>query len=345
MSDLVRITDVSPRDGLQNEPGIIPTADKVRLIELLCQTGVDEIEVTSFVSPKWVPQLGDAAEVVRMLASPALPDGGGRVIARPIFSALVPNERGMQSALDANAEARWPIVGKVSLFTAASETFNKKNTNASIDESIERFRPALRLAARHGLPVRFYVSCISECPFEGPIPHKQVISVSEKLLWLASHSDFWGENNSGRTFLSVELDLGDTIGAATPGKLAPIIAGVRDLPIWNDLNDGLPAITLHLHDTFGRAAECVKAALDLGVRSFDGSVAGLGGCPYASKKLPDGTIQRAPGNISTELLVRTIHDAGYRTNVDLDKLRIAADFAREIVAKSRTGQSGGGATA
>jgi hydroxymethylglutaryl-CoA lyase len=335
MPDLVRITDVSPRDGLQNESGIIPTPDKVRLIELLCHTGVDEIEVTSFVSPKWVPQLGDASELVRLLSQLPGAEEGGRVIARPIFSALVPNERGMQSALNANTDARWPIIGKVSLFTAASETFSNKNTNASIDESIERFRPALRLAARHGLAVRFYVSCIAECPFEGPIPHKQVVSVSEKLLWLASHSDFWAENDSERTFPSIELDLGDTIGAATPGKLAPVIAGVRDLPVWNDLTDGLPAITLHLHDTFGRAAECVRAALDLGVRSFDGSVAGLGGCPYASKKLPDGTIQRAPGNISAELLVQTIHDAGYRTNVNLDKLREAAAFAREIVAKSR----------
>ncbi|MBY0113732.1 MAG: DUF559 domain-containing protein [Phycisphaerales bacterium] len=477
MPDLVRITDVSPRDGLQNEPGIIPTPDKVRLIELLCHTGVDEIEVTSFVSPKWVPQLGDASELVRLLSSLPLPEGGGRGVgsasiesqrwrppprsrqtvgqaqalrrnmtgpewtlwtylrqreavglkfrrqhpigsyildffcqekllaieidgithagtaakqhdatrdaymhslgietirvtnnsvianplavaewiveqarardsrgsrtgwrgrgraeptplpppsgrgsARPIFSALVPNDRGMQSALDANQASRRHVIEKVSVFTAASETFSHKNTNATIAETIDRFRPVIESAHTHSLKVRGYVSCVIACPFEGPIDPNKVAEVSRALAEIGVD----------------ELDLGDTIGAGNRESTTAMLRAVdRIAPITH----GRVPITLHLHDTFGRAAECVHAALDLGVRSFDGSVAGLGGCPYASKKLPDGTIQRAPGNISTELLVQTIHDAGYRTNVNLDKLREAAEFAREIVARSRAASS------
>lgn len=318
VKERVRITDVSPRDGLQNEPGIIPTADKVRLIELLCATGVDEIEVTSFVSPKWVPQLGDAAEVVRELSSSSV-----------CLSALVPNDRGLQGALDANRSAQHEIISKVSVFTAASEAFSAKNTNASIAETIERFKPVVAGAHAAGMLVRAYVSCVIACPFEGAIAPAKVVKVCQSLLDLGIH----------------ELDLGDTIGAGTPETIATLLRVLdREIPI----HAGRIPITLHLHDTFGRAADCVKAALDMGVRSFDGSVAGLGGCPYASKKLPDGTIQRAPGNISTELLVRTIHEAGYETGVDLNKLGVAADFARGIVAKSRTAaidppESGGGA--
>lgn len=311
MKERVRITDVSPRDGLQNEAGIIPTADKVRLIELLCATGVDEIEVTSFVSPKWVPQLGDAEQVIEMIA-PLWPrtatDRG------PMCSVLVPNEKGMEAAIRANqlavALTGRPLIDKVSVFTAASQTFSMKNTNATIAETIERFRPVAALANSNGLLVRGYVSCAFGCPFEGTIRPEQVSSVGWSLEPIAD-----------------ELDLGDTIGAATPESIRAL------LPLTS--NYSYSDITLHLHDTFGRAADCVKVALDMGVRSFDGSVAGLGGCPYASKKLPDGTIQRAPGNISTELLVQTIEDAGYETGVDRDALAKAAAFAREIVAKSR----------
>ncbi len=460
VKERVRITDVSPRDGLQNEPGIIPTGDKVRLIELLCATGVDEIEVTSFVSPKWVPQLGDGAEVVRgLLFLPLLPGGGwgkvsseldwppppparnpvtvgraqhlrrhetgpekalwgvlkgksldgykfrrqhpfgpyildfycpaerlaveldgethrtpearahdevrtrylsgfgirvirfsddaavhdpgqvGRVIvahlrngrtfpqpppeehspavtAPPLFSALVPNERGLQGVFDANRAAQRNLLAKVSVFTAASEAFSQKNTNASIAEAIERFRPVVAGAHANALLVRAYVSCIIACPFEGPIAPERVVDVCRRLLDLGID----------------ELDLGDTIGAGTPDSITTLL---RELNRTIPVRGGRVPLTLHLHDTFGRAADCVQVALDLGIRSFDGSVAGLGGCPYASKKLPDGTIQRAPGNISTELLARTIRDAGYETGVDLKKLAVAADFAREIVAKSR----------
>lgn len=316
MKERVRITDVSPRDGLQNEPGIIPTADKVRLIELLCATGVDEIEVTSFVSPKWVPQLGDAEQVFARINQDTLTES------KVMLSALVPNEKGMASAEQVH---RTPtLLEKVSVFTAASESFCSRNINASIAESIERFRPVVgRAKAACGEPmlVRAYVSCAIACPFEGPIAPSKVVDVCGMLHDLDVD----------------EIDLGDTIGAGTPQTIADLLHEYsKRFPITDA---GIP-LTLHLHDTFSRAADCVRTALDMGVRSFDGSVAGLGGCPYASTQLPDGSIQRAPGNISTELLVRTIHDAGYETGVDLDRLAAAAEFAREIVGKSRQATQG-----
>jgi len=308
MAERVRITDVSPRDGLQNEPGVIPTAEKVRLVELLCATGVDEVEVTSFVSPKWVPQLGDAAEVCAGLIGKKPPG--------MLFSALVPNEQGMESLLGANERARRGprLIDKASVFTAASETFSKKNTNATIAESLVRFGPVAAAAGREALALRGYISCVIACPFEGPIAAAAVADVAAALV------------DVGVT----ELDLGDTIGAGTPETVRAMLSAVRDRVGggWFERQ----AVTLHLHDTFGRAAECVKTALGLGVRSFDGSVAGLGGCPYAST--PG---RRAPGNISTELLVRTVEEAGYETGVDLGKLEEAARFAREIVGKARAG--------
>lgn len=318
MSEYVRITDVSPRDGLQNEAGVITTADKARLVELLCATGVDEIEVTSFVSPKWVPQLGDAVELMGLVAE-GFRDHGGKT--RAVFSALAPNEKGMQSLLDVNDKAGRALIQKVAVFTAASETFNKKNTNATIAESIERFRPIVMAAKQHGLMVRGYVSCVIACPFEGPIGPAAVVDVCSRLLDLADEAD-----------VDMELDLGDTIGAAKPETLGSLLDAMHTAFDREMLSDA-DFFTLHLHDTFGRAAECVNAALEMGVRSFDGSVAGLGGCPYAST--PGPPPKRAPGNISTETLVRTVHEAGFETNVDMERLELAAATAREIVGKAR----------
>ncbi|MGH7131100.1 MAG: hydroxymethylglutaryl-CoA lyase [Phycisphaerales bacterium] len=307
MPDRVRITDVSPRDGLQNEPGVIPTADKVRLVEHLCRTGVDEIEVSSFVSAKWIPQLGDAAEVFDAIRS-SKP-------AAVAFSALVPNEKGMEAALAVNARAQQRIIDKVSVFTAASETFCKKNINATFNESLERFRPVVRMGDQ--THIRAYLSCVIACPFEGPIAPARVAQCAFMLYDLGGIT---------------EIDLGDTIGAGTPQTVQAMLTAV--LATWESEGVQCP-LTLHLHDTFGRAADCVKAALDLGVRSFDGSVAGLGGCPYA------GTPgKRAPGNIATELLVRTIHGSGYTTGVDLEALAEAAAFARRIVAAPRAPSGG-----
>lgn len=305
MAELVRITDVAPRDGLQNEPGVVPTPQKARLVELLAGAHVDEIEVSSFVSPKWVPQLGDAAEVFALLARhPSFRERAG--VARPLLSALVPNEKGMQAALAVNEHAGRNLIGKVAVFTAASETFSRKNTNATIAETIERFKPVIALAREHRLPVRGYISCVVACPFEGPVAPPAVARVAEQLLEIGCD----------------EIDLGDTIGAAVPESIRTLLNEARR--VMGDLSD--PArFTLHLHDTRGTATDCTREALALGVRSFDGATGGLGGCPYAST--PG---QRAPGNIDTATLVRTIHAEGFRTGVDLGRLSAAAAFVQTL---------------
>lgn len=332
MPDLVRITDVSPRDGLQNEPGFVPTPGKLELIGLLAAAGLDEVESASFVSPRWVPAMADASDVVSGISHELARDivPGERATAWDRyraastelcqFSALVPNEKGMQDLLAVNRhpadpEMPGPIV-KIGVFTAASETFNRRNTNASIEESIERFRPVIELAREKQLLVRGYVSCVIACPFEGPVPPSRVAQVAQMLLDI-------GVN---------EVDLGDTIGAATAQTTSLMLAEVRHaLRGVTDEFFGQDLLTLHLHDTFGHASECVRAGLDLGVRSFDGSVAGLGGCPYA------GTPgHRAPGNIDTALLVRTIEAAGFRTNIDSERLSTAAAFARSLVSAARS---------
>jgi hydroxymethylglutaryl-CoA lyase len=295
MAERVRITDVSPRDGLQNEPGVIGVDRKAALVAMLQRSGVDEIEVTSFVSPKWVPQLGDCAELCDLLAKePASRTG-------PMLSALVPNEKGLAAALDANARAGFMLLRKVSVFTAASESFAKRNTNATVAETIERFRPVVKSAHASGLLVRGYLSCVIACPFEGEIAPSRLRDAAAMLV------------DAGVD----ELDLGDTIGAGTPesvGAMLEAVGAAGSLPI-----------TLHLHDTFGAAASCVRAALRAGVRSFDGAAGGLGGCPYATV---EG--RRAPGNIASELLVRTIRDAGFETGVDESALAAAGDFARSL---------------
>lgn len=318
MPDQVRITDVSPRDGLQNEPGVIPTEQKVELVRLLTGTGVDEIEVSSFVSPKWVPQLGDAVAVFRGVA--AANSQRWKVAARqgdqppqqPVYSALVPNERG----LDALRELGDSGPTHISVFTAASETFARKNTNATVAQTLERFKPVVEHARVHGLHLRGYISCAFACPFEGPIAPQRVGDVAAKLMNLGID----------------HIALGDTIGAAGPSTLRGLLDSMtaRFGPIASPFRGASWDLTMHLHDTFGRAAECVKVALDMGVRSFDGAVSGLGGCPYAST--PG---KRAPGNISTQTLVRTIHEAGYATGVDLDRLEEAGRFAAKIVNDSR----------
>jgi hydroxymethylglutaryl-CoA lyase len=312
VAERVRITDVSPRDGLQNEPGAVPTRDKVGLVACLVRTGVDEVEVSSFVRADRVPQLGDAAEVFAGLAGAA--EGG------PMLSALVPNERGLDAALEVNEAAGRALISKASVFAAASETFSVRNTGATIAETYKRFRPVISRAHGAGLVVRGYVSCVVACPFEGAIAPAAVARV------VASLRDLGVD----------EIDLGDTIGAATPDTIAAMLEAALSewtaRPGADATATGRGLVTLHLHDTFGRAAECVGRALEMGVRSFDGSVAGLGGCPYAST--PG---RRAPGNIDTLLLVRTIHGAGFATGVDLDALERAAGEARRVVAAARAG--------
>ena len=268
MSDrFVRITEVGPRDGLQNEKQVIPAEAKVAFVDLLSEARFPEIEVSSFVSPKWVPQLGDAAEVF------------ARIRRRPgtVYSALVPNERGMEGALAARAD-------KIAVFAAASESFSQRNTGGSIDEVLARFLPVIAAARAAGLPVRGYVSCVVRCPYEGPVAPGAVRMVVDRLLALGVD----------------EIDLGETLGVAVPDDIARLYDGIA------------PAIapgrtTLHLHDTNGRALDNARAALALGVRSFDSSAGGLGGCPYAPG---------ARGNVDTVSLLSMLESEGYETGVD-----------------------------
>lgn len=303
----VRVIDVAPRDGLQNEAGVIALDDKLRLVRLLTASGVDEVEVTSFVSPKWVPQLADARGLCEALAKdPLKPEG-------VVYSALVPNDKGMDQALEVNDRAGRRVLDKVSVFTAASQTFSRKNTNASIEETIERFRPVVVRAKASSLLVRGYVSCAIACPFEGAIKPGAVGEVARRLADLGVD----------------EISLGDTIGAGTPETVDAMLDAVRASLLGEWTSDEF-RLNLHLHDTFGRAADCVAAALSAGIRSFDGSVAGLGGCPYAST--PGN---RAPGNIDTSLLIRTIRERGFSTRASVDTLAEAAMFARSIVSAAR----------
>lgn len=299
MADRIRITDVSPRDGLQNEPRPIAAADKVRLVDALSGSGVDEIEVSSFVSPKWVPQLGDAAEVFARVTA----------VRGITYSALVPNERGLESAIEVRAAslARTgrALPDKLSVFTAASQTFSRRNTNATIEETITRFAPIAAYCRSNAIPLRGYVSCAIACPFEGPIAPDAVRRVAAMLLDLGID----------------DLDLGDTIGAATPESTELLLRAVA--PLTGGAT--CPLLTLHLHDTFGHAASSAERAMALGVRSFDSSAGGLGGCPYASTPT-----RRAPGNISTASLLGVIERSGHRTGIDGHRMAEASRLASAI---------------
>ncbi len=273
----IRLTEVGPRDGLQNEARALSTDVKVAFVDLLSACGFAEIEASSFVSPKWVPQLGDAAEVfARIQRKPGV-----------VYSALVPNEQGLDSALQAK-------VDKIAVFTAASETFSRKNTNATIAQTLERFAPVIKGAREGKLPVRAYISCAIACPYEGPIDPQKVRDVAAKLL------DLGGGGGGGVD----EIDLGDTIGVAVPS----------DIDLLYEALDGLltpDQTTLHLHDTRGTALACAYRAFEIGVRSFDSSCVGIGGCPYAPG---------AAGNIASEDLVYTFNKMGCETGVDLQRL-------------------------
>ncbi len=298
MPERVRITDVAPRDGLQSEPRPIPTEEKAALVEIIARTGVDEIEATSFVSPRWIPQLGDAHDLFVLLKDRDIPES-------VTLSALVPNQRGMDEVYKVRAETM-PI-GKVAVFTAASETFSKRNTNATIQETLDRFAPVVTMAAEAPggpIAVRGYVSCAVKCPYDGDVAPSRVADVARRLVDLGVD----------------EIDLGDTIGAGTPDSIARVIGVVREA-----IGDG-PTITLHLHDTFGRAADCVRAALREGVRSFDAASAGLGGCPYASTPH-----RRAPGNIALATLIDVVHAEGYETGTDAEAVRAAGVAASKIL--------------
>jgi len=270
-SDFVRIVEVGPRDGLQNEKTLVPTPAKIELIDRLSATGLSTIEATSFVSPKWVPQLADASEVFRGIARK---DG----VRYPV---LVPNEQGYERARAVGAD-------EVAVFTAASEAFNQKNINATIDESIERFRPVVERAKADGVRVRGYVSTVLGCPYQGEVPVADVVRVARRMHALGCY----------------EVSLGDTIGVGTPVKARAMLRAVAsEVP--------MSALAVHFHDTYGQALPNLLACLEEGVRVADASVSGTGGCPYA---------KGASGNVASEDVVYMLHGMGMRTGIDIDKL-------------------------
>lgn len=271
MIDHVRIVEVGARDGLQNEKKIVPTAVKIELIDRLSATGLQTIEATSFVSPKWVPQLADAADVFTAIKkSPGVH-----------YPVLVPNLQGYE-------RARAVGVREIAVFTAASEAFNRKNINASIDESIERFTPVIERAKQDGVSVRGYVSTVLGCPYQGEVPVADVVRVARRLHELGCY----------------EISLGDTIGIGTPGNARAMLAAVaQQVP--------MSALAVHFHDTRGQALANILACLELGVAVVDAAVSGAGGCPYAVG---------ATGNVATEDVVYMLHGMGISTSIDLPKL-------------------------
>jgi len=284
MASHVRIVEVGPRDGLQNEKAMISTADKVALVDKLSATGLRTIEATSFVSPKWVPQLADAAEV---LAGITRKPG----VSYPV---LVPNEQGYERARAAGADA-------ISVFTAASEAFNRKNINASIDESLARFAPVMERARADGVPVRGYVSTVLGCPYQGDVPLADVVRVSRSLHGMGCS----------------EISLGDTIGVGTPGKAREMLRAVAaEVPV--------AALAVHFHDTYGQALANVLACLEEGVAVVDASISGTGGCPYAPG---------ASGNVATEDVVYMLHGLGIQTGIDLEALAEAGRWLAALLGR------------
>ncbi|HEY9868916.1 MAG TPA: hydroxymethylglutaryl-CoA lyase [Candidatus Obscuribacterales bacterium] len=285
----VKVFEVGPRDGLQNEERFVPTADKVRLIEALAAAGLKHIEITSFVSPKWIPQLADGLAVARSVKLP--PDVEA--------SALVPNVKGYESARDAGLK-------EIALFMSATESHSKRNINKSIEEALAALKEVAELARRDGLRVRGYLSVVFVCPYEGPVSPDQVARVVSRLLEIGID----------------ELSLGDTIGAATPNQVANLVALLTP-------EVGMDKMALHFHDTRGTALANVLAGLQCGVRTFDSSVGGMGGCPYAPG---------AAGNLATEDLVYLLHGLGIKTGIDLEKLVDAGALAQEIIQRKLPGR-------
>ena len=274
----VTVVEVGPRDGLQNEARMVATADKIALVDMLTQAGLSKIEVTSFVSPKWVPQMADAAEVMVGIArNPAT-----------TYTALTPNMRGLESAAQAAAD-------EVAVFASASEGFSQANINCTVAESLERFAPVLSAAE---MPVRGYISCVVECPYDGLISPMQVADLAAEMLELGCF----------------EISLGDTIGRARPAQVEAMLKAVLDVA-------DSTVLAGHFHDTNGQALGNIDVALDAGLRVFDTAVGGLGGCPYAPG---------AAGNVATEPVVDHLHTCGFDTGIDSAALSKAGTFARSL---------------
>jgi hydroxymethylglutaryl-CoA lyase len=281
MGGTVEIFEVGPRDGLQNEKRAIPVADKIALVDCLSGAGFRRIEVASFVSPKWVPQMADSADVLAGITRAP----GVR------YAALTPNMKGLEGALAARAD-------EVAIFGSASEGFSRANINASIAESLERFAPVAEAAKAAGLPVRGYVSCVTDCPYDGAVDPGAVARVAAALFAMGCY----------------EISLGDTIGQGRPETIDAMLAAVLEV---------VPAGQLagHYHDTAGRALENIEVSLTRGLRVFDAAVGGLGGCPYAPG---------AAGNVATEAVHARLIALGYETGLDAGILARAADMARAM---------------
>jgi len=289
VSDRASIYEVSPRDGLQNEAGFIPMEGKRRLIEALAAAGLTRIEITSFVSPKWVPQLADAEELARAMKPPA----------GVTYSALVPNARGLERALEVG-------LGEIAVFLSASETHNRMNVNKTIADTLSVFEEIVPPAREAGLAVRAYLSTVWGCPYEGAVDPARVLSISRRLLELGCY----------------QISLGDTIGVGTPRQTRDIVQRFLDeMPIAR--------IALHLHDTRGTALANALVGLELGVRDFDASVGGVGGCPYAPG---------AAGNLATEDLVFMLQGMGVETGIDLDRLIAAGNVAEQVIGRPLPGK-------
>jgi hydroxymethylglutaryl-CoA lyase len=285
----VSVYEVSPRDGLQNESVMVPLEGKKQLIGALLSAGLTRIELTSFVSPRWIPQLADADELVRQMAAPP----------GVTFSALVPNAKGFERARAAG-------LSEIAIVVSASETHNRKNLNRTIDSSLETFVEVVPPAVEAGMRVRGYVSTVWGCPYEGAIDPRRALEITRRLLDLGCY----------------QVSLGDTIGVGTP------VQTERILQIF--LGEIAPEkLALHLHDTRGTALANMLVGLECGVRDFDSSVAGLGGCPYAPG---------AAGNLATEDLVFTLHGMGVRTGVDLERIWEAGRVAESIVGRPLPGK-------
>ncbi|WP_420397502.1 hydroxymethylglutaryl-CoA lyase [Nioella sp.] len=281
MAETVEIFEVGPRDGLQNEKRQIPAADKIALVDCLSRAGFHRIEVASFVSPKWVPQMADSAQVLAGITrAPGVS-----------YAALTPNMRGYEGAKAARAD-------EIAIFASASEGFSKANINATIEESITRFVPVAQAAKADGIPVRGYISCVTDCPFDGPTPPAEVARVAATL----------------RNIGCYEISLGDTIGQGRPETVDAMLAAVLEEVAPEELAG-------HFHDTAGRALANIEVSLARGLRVFDAAAGGLGGCPYAPG---------AAGNVATEAVAARMAELGYETGLDMDVLAEAARMARAM---------------
>ena len=280
----VRMVEVGPRDGLQNEAQILPAQTKIALIERLAEAGLSVVEAGSFVSPKWIPQMADTAEVL----------AGLRRKAGVSYPVLVPNIKGFEAA-------RAAAVEEIAVFAAASESFSRRNINCSIAESLERFAPVTAAARQHGMRVRGYISCVVDCPYEGPIAPAAVADVAAKL---AAHGCY-------------EVSLGDTIGTGTPARVQAMIdPAAAAVP--------RERLAVHFHDTYGQALANILAALEQGIAVIDSSVAGLGGCPYA---------KGASGNVASEDVLYMLTGLGIYTGVDLGRLAAAGQFISKALGR------------